>query len=149
MDLVTVGQQLQVAVLGAYQQMEREGSDQCRVSYLSDHAVFQVRTKSVEEGTVIGYADMQAGQDLKVHQIRIRRGSDGRLSCMYPAQASGSNEKKQWHNLAAELSDGRLHEEILKVFRQEHPREAATHLSSAHHVKQKREEPEEEEGWER
>lgn len=93
---------------------------------------------------------LQAGQDLKVHQIRIRRGSDGRLSCMYPAQASGSNENKQWHNLAAELSDGRLHEEILKVFRQEHPREAGTQFSSAqHHVKQKREEPEEEEDWER
>lgn len=90
------------------------------------------------------------GRICKVHQIRIRRGSDGRLSCMYPAQASGSNENKQWHNLAAELSDGRLHEEILKVFRQEHPREAGTQFSSAqHHVKQKREEPEEEEDWER
>ena len=117
-----MGQQLQAAVLRAYQQMEHEGKDQCRVSYLADRAAFQVQTKSVAEGTVIGYADMQAGQDLKVHQIRIRRGSDGRLSCMYPAQASGSNENKQWHNLAAELSDGRLHEEILKVFRQEHPR---------------------------
>ena len=111
MDLITVGQQLQAAVLRAYQQMEHEGKDQCRVSYLADRAAFQVQTKSVAEGTVIGYADMQAGQDLKVHQIRIRRGSDGRLSCMYPAQASGSNENKQWHNLAAELSDGRLHEE--------------------------------------
>lgn len=150
MDLITVGQQLQAAVLRAYQQMEHEGKDQCRVSYLADRAAFQVQTKSVAEGTVIGYADMQAGQDLKVHQIRIRRGSDGRLSCMYPAQASGSNENKQWHNLAAELSDGRLHEEILKVFRQEHPREAGTQFSSAqHHVKQKREEPEEEEDWER
>ena len=150
MDLITVGQQLQAAVLRAYQQMEHEGKDQCRVSYLADRAAFQVQTKSVAEGTVIGYADMQAGQDLKVHQIRIRRGSDGRLSCMYPAQASGSNENKQWHNLAAELSDGRLHEEILKVFRQEDPREAGTQFSSAqHHVKQKREEPEEEEDWER
>ncbi len=150
-NLITVGSQLQQAILNAYQQMERENHDQCKVSYLaSKHTELRIQTRSASERSVIGYADMQAGQDLKVHQIRIRRGSDGRLSCMYPAQASGSNENKQWHNLAAELSDGRLHEEILKVFRQEHPREAGTQFSSAqHHVKQKREEPEEEEDWER
>ena len=45
--------------------MEHEGKDQCRVSYLADRAAFQVQTKSVAEGTVIGYADMQAGQDLR------------------------------------------------------------------------------------
>ena len=42
MDLITVGQQLQAAVLRAYQQMEHEGKDQCRVSYLADRAAFQV-----------------------------------------------------------------------------------------------------------
>ena len=71
MDLITVGQQLQAAVLRAYQQMEHEGKDQCRVSYLADRAAFQVQTKSVAEGTVIGYAD--SGNDRLLHSGEITR----------------------------------------------------------------------------
>lgn len=152
MDLLTVSPQLGQAILKAYQQMENEGKDQYRISYFANQSGIQIRTRPADEGAVIGYADVKIGQELCVQQIRIRRSSDGRLSCMYPAQAHGSSEKRKWHNLAAELSDCRLHEEILKVFQQEHPRKAGAHIPSPtfHNArKMKRDEPEEEEEWER
>lgn len=151
MDLLTVSPQLGQTILKAYQQMENEGKDQYRISYFANQSGLQIQTRPADEGAVIGYADMKIGQELCVQQIRIRRSSDGRLSCMYPAQAYGSSEKRKWHNLAAELPDCRLHEEILKVFRQEHSRAAGAYIPSPTHNtrKMKRDEPEEEAEWER
>ena len=124
MNLITVGSQLRQAILRAYQQMERENKDQCKVSYLaSQRTGLQIQTRSASEGTVIGYADVQIGKELSIQQIRIRY-SNGKMSCMYPAQAVRNGEKKQWHNLAKELPDCRIHEKILHMFCREHPREA-------------------------
>ena len=58
-NLITVGSQLQQAILNAYQKMERENHDQCKVSYLaSQHTELRIQTRSASEGSAIGYADM-------------------------------------------------------------------------------------------
>lgn len=121
-NLITVGSQLQQAILNVYQQMQLENKDQSKSSYIADNSTeLKVQTRPADEGAVIGYADMQIGQELRVQQIRIRY-SNGKLSCMYPAQAIRNDEKKQWHNLAKELAGCQIHEIILDTFRREHSR---------------------------
>lgn len=148
LNLITVGSKLQQAILNAYQHMEREDKDQCKVSYLaSQHTELRIQTRSVSEGTVIGYADVQIGNELSIQQIRIRY-SNGKMSCMYPAQAVRDGEKKQWHNLAKELPDCRIHEKILHMFCKEHPKEAEARAPCIRmHKEQRLELNEAEEEW--
>ena len=147
-NLITVGSQLQQAILNAYQQMERENHDQCKVSYLaSQHTELRIQTRSASERSVIGYADMHIGREVSIKQIRIRY-SNGKMSCMYPAQAVRDGEKKQWHKLAKELPDCRIHEKILHMFCKEHPKEAEARAPCIRmHKEQRLELNEAEEEW--
>lgn len=100
----------------------------------------------MQEGKVIGYADIQIGNELRIDKVRIRN-NEGKKSVMYPSESMGSGVNRKWHNLASELPDSRLHEKILQVFEEEQ-RKHQRQTGRSHSHRSERE-PEEEEEWER
>lgn len=117
-----------------------------RTVYIAKQTGFFVRTIPVQEGKVIGYADIQIGNELRIDKVRIRN-NEGKKSVMYPSESMGSGVNRKWHNLASELPDSRLHEKILQVFEEEQ-RKHQRQTGRSHSHRSERE-PEEEEEWER
>lgn len=144
-QLIHVGDALQNAILDAYNKMPDE-QEMLRTVYIAKQTGFFVRTIPVQEGKVIGYADIQIGNELRIDKVRIRN-NEGKKSVMYPSESMGSGVNRKWHNLASELPDSRLHEKILQVFEEEQ-RKHQRQTGRSHSHRSERE-PEEEEEWER
>lgn len=144
-QLIHVGDALQNAILDAYNKMPDE-QEMLRTVYIAKQTGFFVRTIPVQEGKVMGYADIQIGNELRIDKVRIRN-NEGKKSVMYPSESIGSGVNRKWHNLASELPDSRLHEKILQVFEEEQ-RKHQRQTGRSHSHRSERE-PEEEEEWER
>ena len=144
-QLIHVGDALQNAILEAYNKMPDE-QEMLRTVYIAKQTGFFVRTIPVQEGKVIGYADIQIGNELRIDKVRIRN-NEGKKSVMYPSESMGSGVNRKWHNLASELPDSHLHEKILQVFEEEQ-RKHQRQTGRSHSHRSERE-PEEEEEWER
>lgn len=144
-QLIHVGDALQNAILDAYNKMPDE-QEMLRTVYIAKQTGFFVRTIPVQEGKVMGYADIQIGNELRIDKVRIRN-NEGKKSVMYPSESIGSGVNRKWHNLASELPDSRLHEKILQVFEEEQ-RKHQRQTGRSHSHRSERE-PEEKEEWER
>ena len=149
-ELISVGEQLQKAILEAYSKMS-EAQKECTTVYVAEKTGIAVQTVAAQDGKVIGYANLKIGQELQIQKARIWNSGE-KHAVMYPSEAMGSGENRKWHNLAYELPDCRLHERILQQFegdqRMQHSISQAR-SSSRHHYERVKPEPEEDEELER